>query len=420
MRKFPIVSGPNEWRPHVGWKWTRLTDLARLESGHTPSRRIAEWWGGDVPWLALPDIRELDGKVALETKETTNGLGLANSSARLLPKDTIALSRTASVGFVTRFGKPMATSQDFANWICGENLDPGFLLHAFRCSREYLQSIASGAVHKTIYMPEIKDLRILHPSVEEQRRIAKQCDEQLKTVAIALESSSARAKVAVSLGKSQFRSAFRRLTPVTIGAPLEPPPSGWRWRRLTDLAQLESGHTPSRKRPDWWGGDIPWIALPDIRAMDGRVAMETLEKTNALGIANSSARILPVNTVVLSRTASVGFVTILGREMATSQDFVNWICGDNLDPRFLLHALRASRDYLVSNASGAVHKTLYMPAVKDFHLCLPDLAEQRRVAAALDEALAAQQILHEASRRELAAIEALPAAILRELFTDAA
>lgn len=189
---------------------------------------------------------------------------------------------------------------------------------------------------------------------------------------------------------------------------------------MTDLARLESGHTPSRKRPEWWGGEIPWIALPDIRALDGRVALETAERTNPLGIANSSARILPVDTVVLSRTASVGFVTILGREMATSQDFVNWVCGPDLDARFLLHALRASRDYLVANASGAVHKTLYMPAVKDFHLCLPDLSTQRRIAAALDEALAAQQTLLEASRRELAAVEALPAAILREIFTDAA
>lgn len=106
--------------------------------------------------------------------------------------------------------------------------------------------------------------------------------------------------------------------------------------------------------------------------------------------------------------------------MATSQHFVNWIAGQELDPRYLLHAFRASRDYLTSQASGAIHQTLYMPAVKDFHLCLPEKPEQRRIAAALDEALAAQQTLSEASRRELAAIEALPAAILREVFTDAA
>ena len=90
--------------PPAGWKWRPLSSLARLETGHTPSRRVPEWWGGDIPWLALPDIRELDGRVALKTLETTNALGLANSSARLLPKDTVCLSRTASVGFVTVLG----------------------------------------------------------------------------------------------------------------------------------------------------------------------------------------------------------------------------------------------------------------------------------------------------------------------------
>ena len=60
---------------------------------------------------------------------------------------------------------------------------------------------------------------------------------------------------------------------------------------------------------------MPWLALPDIRRLDCREAHETLERTNADGLANSSARMLPPGTVCLSRTASVGFVTILGREM---------------------------------------------------------------------------------------------------------
>lgn len=100
-------------------------------------------------------------------------------------------------------------------------------------------------------------------------------------------------------------------------------PHGWKWHLLTDVARLESGHTPSRRHPEWWGGDTPWIALPDIRALDGTTAFETTETVNAAGLANSSARLLPAGTVCLSRTASVGFVTVMGRPMATSQDFVN-------------------------------------------------------------------------------------------------
>lgn len=114
-----------------------------------------------------------------------------------------------------------------------------------------------------------------------------------------------------------------RVTLLSAGRPGDEAPAGWRWLRLTDLARLETGHTPSRSHPEWWGGPIPWISLADVRELDGKVAQDTIEHTNEEGIANSSARPLPEGTVVLSRTASVGFVTIMGRPMATSQDFVN-------------------------------------------------------------------------------------------------
>jgi type I restriction enzyme S subunit len=176
------------------------------------------------------------------------------------------------------------------------------------------------------------------------------------------------------------------MTGVRVPADRGEPPPGWSWKPLSSLARLEAGHTPSRRVPEWWGGDVPWLALPDIRELDGRTATGTLETTNALGLANSSARLLPVGTVCLSRTASIGFVTVLGVPMATSQDFVNWICMPELDPWFLANALLASRDYLRNPASGAIHKTIYMPEVESFELCVPQtVTEQRRIVAALNQ-----------------------------------
>ncbi len=176
------------------------------------------------------------------------------------------------------------------------------------------------------------------------------------------------------------------MTGVRVPADCGEPPAGWKWRSITSLARLESGHTPSRRVSEWWGGDVPWLALPDIRELDGRVAHKTLETTNDLGLANSSARLLPKNTVCLSRTASVGFVTVLSVPMATSQDFVNWVCGPDLDPWFLANSLMSSRDYLRQLASGAIHKTIYVPAVESFMVCVPrNVQEQRRIVAALGE-----------------------------------
>lgn len=60
--------------------------------------------------------------------------------------------------------------------------------------------------------------------------------------------------------------------------PAQPTRPGWRWHRLTDVARLATGHTPSRRHPEYRGGDIPWLQLPDIRALDGKVATETSQQ----------------------------------------------------------------------------------------------------------------------------------------------
>jgi type I restriction enzyme S subunit len=174
---------------------------------------------------------------------------------------------------------------------------------------------------------------------------------------------------------------------LAVGMPSSPAPSGWQWSPLANLARLESGHTPSRRHPEYWGGKIPWISLQDAKANNGEQIDDTGEKTNNLGIENSSARVLPKDTVCLSRTASVGYVVVMGRSMATSQDFVNWVCSERLDPNFLKYLLIAEGENLLRFASGAVHNTIYFPEVKAFHICHPSLTEQQRIVRILDEAL---------------------------------
>lgn len=176
---------------------------------------------------------------------------------------------------------------------------------------------------------------------------------------------------------------------LAVGMPKSAAPSGWKWVALTDVARLESGHTPSRKHSEYWGGEVPWLSIRDAKAHHAGAIYETIEFTNALGIENSSARILPAGTVCLSRTASVGYVVAIGRPMATSQDFVNWVCSKQLEPRFLQYLLIFEGPSLSRFSSGAVHQTIYFPEVKAFHICLPPLEEQRRIVALLDEAFAA-------------------------------
>lgn len=166
---------------------------------------------------------------------------------------------------------------------------------------------------------------------------------------------------------------------LSVGNVGSAPPEGWVRTRLTDVARLESGHTPSRRHSEYWDGDVPWVGLRDARLHDGGEIHETLQTITNQGLANSAARWLPKGTVCLSRTASVGYVVVLGRPMATSQDFVNWVCSSALDHRFLKYALAAEGDHLREFGKGTTHTTIYFPAVLALHICLPPVAEQRRI-----------------------------------------
>ena len=201
---------------------------------------------------------------------------------------------------------------------------------------------------------------------------------------------------------------------LSVGMPNQPAPDGWRWRKLTDVARLETGHTPSRKHPKYWGGKIPWIGIKDATRNHGRTIHDTIQKTNDIGIANSSARILPKATVCLSRTASVGYVVVMGTSMATSQDFVNWVCTPELDHRFLMYVLLSERSAFLRFASGTTHQTIYFPEVKAFHVCVPPAREQRAIA----DMLGVLDAKIELNRRMNETLEAMTRALFKSWFVD--
>jgi type I restriction enzyme S subunit len=172
---------------------------------------------------------------------------------------------------------------------------------------------------------------------------------------------------------------------LSIGDPQATPPQGWQWVPLVKIARIESGHTPSRNRPDWWGGDVRWIGLVDARIHHGGVIHETIQRTNHEGLANSAARLLPAGTVCFSRTASVGYVIIMGMPMATSQDFVNWVPTDAITSEWLQLVFIAEKPAVPKFSKGAIHQTIYYPAWLSMHISLPPLAEQRRIVAKVEE-----------------------------------
>jgi len=296
---------------------------------------------------------------------------------------------------------------------------PEFLMYAMRGprARRHIERFASGTSDSMRNIAQDALLRTpltLPPIGAQQEQISwLRC--AFGEISTAVNAAAEQLRATHLLRASSLKE-FLGCDPVSAG----PGQRGSVAIRLLSVARLESGHTPSRRRPDWWVGPVPWLALPDIRKLHGKLALETIETINDAGLANSSARLLPVGTVCLCRDASIGFVTMLGRPMATSQHFCNWICDpESLDPEFLMYAFMASFDYLRALGSGSVLKTIYMPTIQSFHISAPSIDEQRRIARTLREQLAAAEALQKRLAERQVEIERLPQRILAAAFGDA-
>lgn len=198
-------------------------------------------------------------------------------------------------------------------------------------------------------------------------------------------------------------------------------PAHWEVGKIQNFARRESGHTPSRQHPEYWENcTIPWFSLADVHQIrDGRTkyVSATKELVSELGLANSSARLLPKGTVILSRTASVGYSAIMDVAMATTQDFVNWICTGNLLPEYLLLVLRGMKVEFDRLMMGSTHQTIYMPDVAKLMMAKPPVEEQRSIVAVLDRTLATQDELTDNASRAVCLLKERRSALIAAAVT---
>ena len=156
----------------VEWEVKNIDEVAKRYSGHTPDKKIENYWNGDIPWISLKDTKKLDNRYIHETEDYTTEDGINNSSAVILPKNTVVLSRDATIGKVGITSKEMATSQHFINYVCGFSLDSLYLYYDFLNKKQLFERIGIGSTIKTIGLSFFKELKIVIPPIEEQKQIA--------------------------------------------------------------------------------------------------------------------------------------------------------------------------------------------------------------------------------------------------------
>jgi type I restriction enzyme, S subunit len=244
--------------------------------------------------------------------------------------------------------------------------------------------LAKGLTRVGLGQYELDNVDLPFPSMLEQTQIAAFLDRETAKI----DALVAEQERLIELLKEKRQAVISHA--VTKGlnpnAPMKPSgiewlgdvPAHWEVVKMKWIAKMQSGHTPDKKVSDYWeNGSIPWVSLNDTGFLrDHDYISETAYNITDLGMANSSAHLLPPRAVVFSRDATIGRCAITTIEMAVSQHFIAWICGRSMLPEFLLLRLRSMTDELEHLTTGATLKTIGMPTVRTMVTPVPPLKEQ--------------------------------------------
>ncbi|MFB5760926.1 restriction endonuclease subunit S [Paenibacillus medicaginis] len=191
-------------------------------------------------------------------------------------------------------------------------------------------------------------------------------------------------------------------------------PENWLWVRSGKVANWGSGGTPSRKYPEYYNGNIPWIKTGDL---NNSIVDEVEEYISEEGLAKSSAKIFPKGSLAIAMYgATIGKLGILGLDAATNQACAVGHPLKLLNPVYMYYFFLSNKQVLINLGKGGAQPNISQLVIKSFPFVLPPLNEQERIADKIESLFAkideAKRLIAEAK----ASFELRRASILDKAF----
>lgn len=192
-------------------------------------------------------------------------------------------------------------------------------------------------------------------------------------------------------------------------------PKNWCWTRMENIAQWGSGGTPSRKIPEYYNGDIPWIKTGEL---NDDYIFETEEHITQEAIFHSSAKLFPENTVAIAMYgATIGKVGILGIAATTNQACACGVSNLLVNYKYLFYYARSQKDNFIKKGKGGAQPNISQEIIKSHEFPFPPLSEQHRIVDRIESLFAKLDEAKQKAQDALDSFETRKAAILHKAFT---
>ena len=165
----------------------------------------------------------------------------------------------------------------------------------------------------------------------------------------------------------------------------------WKEVRLDNLADVVGGGTPDTATDKLWNGNIIWFTPSEIGKT--KYVNNSERKITPTGLNNSSAKLLPINTILLTTRATIGECSITTKECCTNQGFQSLISKHNVNTEFLYYLIQTKKRELIKKACGSTFLEISANEIRKISTSVPSNIEQEKIASFLsliDERIATQ------------------------------
>lgn len=375
----------------VKWEEKTLSEVCTITAGQSPESQFYNTEGKGLPFY--------QGK-----KEFTNKyIGDPTVWTTKITKEAFAgdilMSVRAPVGPINYATQKCCIGRGLASIRKTEKISNDFLFY-------YLLSIQKeigghdGAVFNSISRNEIATLKIKLPPLQEQKGIVKILDEAFEDIEKAKQNALQNLNNAKELFESRLHKTFLNIDKNVN-------------KKLSELAQIIGGGTPSKDNKSFYIGDIPWAT---VRDMNTDLLTETEFLINEDAVKNSSTNIIPAGNIIIATRVGLGKVCILAQDTAINQDLKGIMPVKQITSKFLFWWFKSIKNKIVETGVGATVKGVKLPFIQNLDVPFIDIKEQQKIVAQLDELQEQTKKLEQIYEQKIKDLDELKQSILQKAF----
>ena len=341
----------------------RLGDICKFQSGGTPSKNNSKFYNGTIPWITTV---ALNGNTIGEESalEWITDEAIQESSAKIVPQQSIMVGTRVGIGKVAINSVPMSTSQDIISLVdIDESIwDKHFLCKFILSKNDLLISQSRGATIKGIRIDTLSNLIVPDILIDEQRKIAAVLDKVSDLIAKRRQQLDKLDE----LVKAKFVEMFGN---ININD------KGWNIQPLGEFCTIVRGGSP-RPIDKYLGGDVPWIKISDATEGESIYLNSTKEHIIREGV--SKSRMVKSGSLIFANCGvSLGFARIITFDGCIHD---GWLAMEDIDLRlnkiFLLHTLNQMTEHFRKIAPAGTQTNLNTSIMKAYKQIIPPMQLQ--------------------------------------------